>query len=498
MDYFQLLCSIGVVLLALYYYYTSTFDHWRNRGIPGPRPTVLVGNFGDVFFKKISFSAKTKKLYNEYKDEPVFGMFEGMTPILGVNDLDLIKDVFIKDFSVFADRGMPSFPKAEPLGDTLFSQKPDKWRPMRAKLSPVFTSGKLKEMFPLILECASNLDKYINDVAEKGEPAEFRDIAGKFTTDVIGHCIFGINMNALGDKDSEFRKMGKRIFNPTLKLFFRDVLRQFTPTLYGRIGHLLQPEGVDDFMINVIHDTIKYRKENNVFRPDFVNMLMDLKEHPEKLQNMELTDTVLAAQAFVFFAAGFETTSSTISHALYELAQHHDMQDKLREEIKSAYEKHGKNLTYEVIKEMKYLDKVFKETLRLYPVLPMVTREAIENYTLRGTKYTLEKGSKVWILVSGIHRDSNIFPNPDVFDPERFNDDAVAARHPMAYMPFGVGPRNCIGARFANYQSKIGIITILRNHKVDICEKTRIPYEADPKYFLMTLKDGMNLKLIKA
>lgn len=157
---------------------------------------------------------------------------------------------------------------------------------MRAKLSPVFTSGKLKEMFPLILECANNLEKYVNEMAEKGEPVEFRDIAGKFTTDAIGHCVFGINMNALGDKDSEFRKMGKRIFTPTLKLFIRDILRQFLPRLYGRIGHRFQPEGVDDFMINVIQDTISYRKQNKLVRPDFVNMLMELKEHPEKLQNI--------------------------------------------------------------------------------------------------------------------------------------------------------------------------------------------------------------------
>lgn len=75
----------------------------------------------------------------------------------------------------------------------------------------------------------------------------------------------------------------------------------------------------------------------------------------------------------------------------------------------------------------------------------MLTREAEENYTFKGTKITIEKGRKVWILPYGIQNDPDIFPNPDIFDPERFSEEAVAARHPMSYLPFGDGPRNCIG-----------------------------------------------------
>lgn len=111
MDYFQLVCAIGAVLLALYYYYTSTFDYWKVRNIVGPRPVVLAGNLGEILFRKMSISDKLKQMYDEYKNEPVFGIFEGMKPVLVINDLDLIKDVLIKDFSLFVDRGFPIFPK---------------------------------------------------------------------------------------------------------------------------------------------------------------------------------------------------------------------------------------------------------------------------------------------------------------------------------------------------------------------------------------------------
>lgn len=111
MDYFQLLCVIGALLFAIYYYLTLTFDTWKNRGIPGPKPTIFFGNFQEVILKKISLAEKTKQLYQEYKNELVFGVFQGRTPILVINDLEMIKDVLIRDFSVFPDRGIHVNPK---------------------------------------------------------------------------------------------------------------------------------------------------------------------------------------------------------------------------------------------------------------------------------------------------------------------------------------------------------------------------------------------------
>ncbi|KZC12359.1 putative cytochrome P450 6a14 [Dufourea novaeangliae] len=436
-------------------------------------------------------------MYNEYKHVPAFGIFAGNTPILVINDLDMIKDVLIRDFSLFADRGLPMFPKVEPLSEHLFNLEPERWRPLRARLSPVFTSGKLKEMLPLVVECGQHLEKYLDKVVSKGEPIECREIAAKFTTDVIGSCAFGIDMNALSDEDSEFRVMGRMMFAPSAKQLINGICRQFFPSLYNVLGHLLQLNYITDFFMNVVVDTMNYRENNNIIRPDFINMLMELKKNPHNLENVELTDSLLASQAFVFFLAGFETSSSTISHSLYELAINIDMQDKLRKEIRENYAQHGETLTYERVKQMKYLDLVFRETLRKYPIVPILMRKVCTNYTFKGTNITIPKDMNIWIPVYGIHRDSDIYSKPEVFDPERFTEDAVSARHPMSYLPFGDGPRNCIGARFAVYQSKVGVISILRNYRVDVCEKTTIPYESDSRSFLLALKGGVVLKITK-
>lgn len=157
---------------------------------------------------------------------------------------------------------------------------------MRAKLSPVFTSGKLREMFPLVIECSKNLEKYLDGVSQTGKPVECRDLAGKFTTDVIGSCAFGINMNALSDENSEFREVGKKMFTQTMRMQIRDICRQFLPNIYEIFGHLLQIPGVDQFLIDVVRDTIKYRRENKIVRPDFINTLMELQDHPEKLEDI--------------------------------------------------------------------------------------------------------------------------------------------------------------------------------------------------------------------
>ncbi|KAK1122052.1 hypothetical protein K0M31_009897 [Melipona bicolor] len=280
MDYYQLLFATGAVVLAIYYYYTSIYNYWTNRGIPGPKLGPFLGNFWGIITRKYAVATAVKNWYHEFKHEPVFGIYEGKTPLLVINDLELVKDVLIRDFSLFTDRGFPLFDKIEPLAQHLFFLESERWKPLRSKLSPIFTSGKLKEMFPLVVECAGNLEKFLDKVADNSEPVECREMAA---TDVIRSCAFGISMNALEDEDSEFRKMGRQIFTPNFRHLTRDACRQFTPLLFKVIGKYLQSQDVDNFFIGLVRDTMQYREQNNVTRPDIINMLMELRKHPDKV-----------------------------------------------------------------------------------------------------------------------------------------------------------------------------------------------------------------------
>lgn len=107
MESFEILCGVAAILLAIYYYFTSTFDFWKSRGIPGPQPIPVFGNFKDVMFNKKAAGDYLMEMYNEFKNEPMIGIFARKTPVLIVKDPEFIKDVLIKDFTKFADRGIP-------------------------------------------------------------------------------------------------------------------------------------------------------------------------------------------------------------------------------------------------------------------------------------------------------------------------------------------------------------------------------------------------------
>ncbi|XP_025603007.2 probable cytochrome P450 6a13 [Athalia rosae] len=492
----EVLCALGLVCIWIWYYLGATYGFWKNLGVPGPEPLKLYGNFKDITLGRAAFGPALKEMCDPYPEAAMVGIYARRTPILLLRDPELIKDVLIKDFSTFSERGTPVNEKLEPLSVHLFNLESKRWRFLRPKLSPAFTSGKMRHMFSLILECANYFEEYLNRLADKGEPIDCREITAKFTTDVIGSCAFGLQMNSLADEDSEFRKMGRKVFQFDRRSRILMTIRNAAPWLYQLLGKPVLPKEVTEFFVSTVKQTMDYRRENNVKRGDLIDMLMEIKDSPEK-SDCELTDNLITAQAFVFFVAGFETSSTTISHALYELSQRQDLQDKLRKEINESLKSNNGNISYESIKDMKYLHMVFQETLRLRPPVYFHMRKAIEKYTFRDNGITIPKGQRVWIPVWEIHQNPEHYPNPEVFDPERFSAENIAARHPMTYLPFGDGPRNCIGARFAVYQTKLGLIKILANFKVDVCEKTQIPYVPSPKGILLDTTEGIHLKFIK-
>ncbi|XP_076750387.1 putative cytochrome P450 6a14 [Xylocopa sonorina] len=487
---------VGLLFLC-YQYSLMKFKFWEKRGVKSPKPIPFFGNFKDMFLGRVSFSNCLEKVYYEYKDEPMVGLYQGHLPLLVLRDPELLKYVFIKDFPMFADRTITPAEKVEPLSVHLFRLDSERWRPLRSRLTPVFTSGKLKNMFHLLLKCSDSFEEYLGKMVEKGEPIECHNIAGRYTTDVIGSCAFGIDMNTLGTEDSEFRTMSRRALETNWRTVIRDRLRNY-PRIYNIFAPFVLDYEIVEYFRRIVKDTIDHRIEHDVSRHDFVDVLVDLKQHPEKLGTLEVDDMFLTAQAFVFFIAGFETSSVTICNALYEFALNPSIQEKARADVKEVLEKTNGVITYDSIKEMKYLDACFNETLRKYPVLLWLSRIALADYTFPGTKVSIPKGQPVFCPLFAIHRDPEIYPNPDVFDPERFNEDNAKTRHPMHFLPFGDGPRNCIGARFAKIQSKVALIKVLNNFKVEVCEKTCKDYIIDKKaLFLLQPSHGVYVKLTK-
>nr|UEN71146.1 cytochrome P450 4AV17 [Meteorus pulchricornis] len=494
-DTTKILICIAIFLFTLYYYLTSTYDYWKSCNVVGPKPIPIFGTIKDYVFSKYSIGGYLRHVYEQFPNEKMIGIYTGREPVLLLTDMELIKTMLIRDFRYFMDRGSGMHEKNEPLTVHLFNLEAKRWGPLRRKLSPVFTGSKLRKMFYLLLECSEKLDAHIEEINKM--PVNVRDVASKFMIDVIGISAFGLHANALSDEGSEFLDISKRIFSTGWKNIIKVRLRNYTPRLFDYIGTFFVDHVITNFFHNLTRETVAYRKKNISNNHDFIDLLMALRDEPKKADDIELTDKLMAAQLFIFFVAGFETSSSTTSNCLYELAMNHQVRDKLREEIREELSKTNGAITYDGIKNMRYLDKVVHETLRKYPPVMLIERKTTTPYSFPGTKVSLPVGTHIWIPSFAIQRDPKYFPNPDVFDPERFSEEAVKSRPQMAFLSFGQGPRNCIGARFGKMQVKVALVRILKSYIVDVCEKTDKSYQLNPKSLLLTPLAGIHLKLIK-
>ncbi|KAL2728642.1 putative cytochrome P450 6a17 [Vespula squamosa] len=493
----EILCGLAMIIVLLYYYLTSTFHYWKVRGVKGPPPIPLFGNLKDVVFHKMTMTEYLSNVYNSYKDERYIGLFYRSKPILLMKDPQLIKDVLIKDFSNFPQRDTNVTEKVDPLSQNLFFLEALRWRLLRNKMTAAFSFSKMKEMFPLIITCSNHLEQYINKLPDNAI-IDICELTNKFTIDTVGNCIFGIETNSIKEEENEFTKMSKEIFTIDLTSVIKIRLQSHFPKIYNQLCFLFGNSHPSAFFLNIVKQTMEYRKKNNIVRHDFINILMELKRNPEKLgEDIELTDSLCAAQAFVFFGAGSETSSLTMTYTLYELAQNHNIQDKLRKEVNEEYEKNNGILMFESVRALKYLQAVVKETLRKHPPITNSSRECMTpSYTFRDTNLTIHKNQKMMIPILALHHDPNIYPNPDVYDPERFMNENNEIND-GTYLPFGRGPRNCIGERFAEFQVIIGLAAFLRNCKVDVCEKTEIPYKISGSDFMLIPMNGIYLNISK-
>lgn len=284
-------------------------------------------------------------------------------------------------------------------------------------------------------------------------------------------------------------KHGRRLVQPTafelLKFFAAIGFPNLCRKLHVRIG----PKEPTDFFLNTFLQTLEYRERNKIKRNDFVSLLLRLKD--------SFTPEELAAESFLVYIGGFETSSTLIIFTIYELALNHDIQEKLRDEIQMAVEENDGKLTYDSIFEAKYLEMVINESLRKYPPIPSLQRKCAKDFDIPGTNLRVPKGTSIELPVYALQHDDEYFPQPEKFDPERFSPENVKARDPFTYLPFGEGPRNCIGMRFGLMQSKVAIAKLLQNYELLTTDKTAIPIKFVPSSPFLTPDGGMWLKLKK-
>lgn len=492
--------ALTIVLLVIsfaifvYQYFVKGYRHFSDKGIPCVEPRFPFGSTKELVLAKKFNGELVQEIYNKFPDSKYVGFINVTKPQLLVKDPDLIKQIISKDFKYFTDRvKLLLDEKEEPLNQHLFHMSGERWKNMRVKLTPTFTSGKMKLMFFLMKTCADHLQNSLNDLAEKGEVVNINDFMGRYTTDVIGTCAFGLEINSIEHPDSEFRKMGHAFFTQTKYQIMRALLRFIMPRIVKLLKLKVIDKRIEIFFTDVVKDTVEYREANKIQRNDFLDLLIQIKNQGslenddngqiEKKTKVEMDLNTMTAQCLLFFVAGFETSSLTLTYTLYELALNTDIQQKLQKEIDTVLEKHSGQVTYEALQEMPYMDKVVSETMRLYPPLPTLIRECNSKYHIPETDHFIEAGTRIVIPLFALHRDPRYFPDPDKYDPENFNEDRIKERHRFTYLPFGEGPRICLGLRFGLMQVKMGLTALLSKFNVSAVDQTPVPIQFNPKTF---------------
>ncbi|XP_063918412.1 cytochrome P450 6k1-like [Zophobas morio] len=491
----MILVYLGCFLLILYYLYTRNYDYWESRGVPFEKPFFLFGNFYKIFSGKQHISLRIREIYNNFSS-PYVGIYIFNQPNLIIRSPDVLKRILVKDFDKFVNRKVASNEAVDPIAaHTLFTSQDQVWKNLRAKISPVFTSGKMKLMLPLMKACASDFVNHLDK--HNGEVIEVRETTKRYAVDIISSCAFGINSECFNDENSEILKEATKLLDFTSFVRSFSIFSFFFVPKFVDIFRLtLVDKSASDYLVNVFRTTFKERQKRNIVRNDLIDLLNNLKQNETFNDSYKFDDVKMASQAISFFTAGNDTTSVTVAFILYELALQPNIQDRLRREIREAFEKYG-DFTYEAINEMKYLDMVFSETLRKYPLATFLNRKSATKYTFEETGFTVDEGVAILVPVAALHYDPKYFPNPENFDPERFSNENKHKIVPYTYLPFGDGPRNCIGQRFGTLVGKVALSYCLKDFAFEKAEATSVPLEFEPRTLFMVNKKGLYLRAVK-
>ncbi|KAG5674637.1 hypothetical protein PVAND_004591 [Polypedilum vanderplanki] len=478
------------ISLFIYYFIHRRLNYWKVRNVPHIEPEFFHGNARGVG-KTISPGKFFKDMYFKLKNKgPVVGVYMYVEPMAIIMDLDLVKTILVKEFNTFPNRGLYHNEKDDPTSANLASIEDEQWKILRNKISPTFSSGKIKNMFPIVGEVADKMIERIEiDSKEKGS-IEVKDILARFTTDVIGRVGFGIECNSLDDNTTKFYQIGLKAFSNIN--FFTRTLTSSYPDLARKLHIKTSDPEVAGFYKDIVEQTIKYRIDNNIQSNDFMSLLMKM------MKDNSLTFNEVWSQSVVFFLAGYETSSTALNYCLYEMSQRKDICDKARESVKKALEKHNGELNYDAVNDMQYIEQCVNEALRKHPPANATRRIPREDFQVPNSKIVIEKGVHVIIPVWGIHFDPEIYPEPETYNPDRFTPEEVAKRHNMSFLPFGEGPRVCIGERFAMVEIKLALAKILMNFEFELdYSKTPVPMPYETKRLILTAAKGVFIKFRK-
>lgn len=360
------------------------------------------------------------------------------------------------------------------LGEGLLVNEGESWMRQRRLAQPAFYKKRLNELFH-VMEGEGN--KMVQQLENKrGETISVTDLFWKVTSDIVISTLLGgkgfrDNLQMQEDITEMQEYLVDRIRNPIgipwmymngRHRHFNRIIKRFDETIYA---------------------IIQERRASGESKNDLLSMLMDARDEDtgEQMSDKQLRDEFLT-----IYVAGHETSSYALSWTLYMLGTHPEAYRKVKEEVRSI--PNIDEIGFEGLRQLPYINQAILESMRLYPPAWIAGRKVHATHEIEGIK--VRKNGAVLLNIYGLHRDPNIWPEPDLFKPERFEPEAVKARDKFCYIPFGAGPRMCIGNNFALMEIAMLIAKLFYHFDLELVPDQVI--EPDP---LITLRPKNGIRM---
>jgi len=358
------------------------------------------------------------------------------------------RDVLSRSYP-FVDRESPAFDEQRRLnGGSLFNFKHDEWLPRRRVLQPVFTKQHVMQFAGHMAEGANRLSQAWGDGAEVDLDQECR----RLTLRVLARSVLGLDLDALADP------LGEPLRN--IQKYVRDrSVRPVRAPWWLPTPARRRARAANDTFQKLADDILRGCRDDPTRDAPLVRALIAATD-PDTGQ--PLSDEDIRHELVVFLAAGHDTTATTLTYALWALGGHPELQDLVAAEVAAVGDR---PLTSNDVPRLGYTVQVLHEALRLCPPGPAVSRMATKDFDVDG--YRVEAGTVVVVGIYAIHRDPRLWDHPLVFNPDRFSPENSRERDRWQFLPFGGGPRSCIGDHFAMLEATLGLATIIRNTEIE-------------------------------
>jgi cytochrome P450 len=395
----------------------------------------------------------------------LYTMLMGSTPRIA-------HEVFVEKADAFRKLSVFARPL---LGDGLINSERQVHRRRRRMMAPVFAAKRIASYADVMIAKT----EAAGDRLARRSTADLVDEMMQLTLEIVGKTLFDVEMGQSATPIGEtLTVVQRRLLDAAVRLI---PLPPNVPTLTN-----LRLRAAVRRLDAIVYAMIRERRAEGVDHGDMLGMLLATRDADD--QSL-LTDLEVRDEAIGLLLAGHETTANALSWTFYLLARNPAVRSRMEGELDAVLS--GRRVTAADLPLLPYTLAVFKEAMRLYPPVYFVVRIAARDVVIGGVQ--VRRKQLLLVNVAGIQRREDIFPDPDRFDPERFLQEREKALPPLAYLPFGAGPRVCIGAHFALMEAHLVLATLARRYRFDLMPSA--PIEAEP---LITLrpKGGVPVRIL--